>query len=202
MAHGLLELATRRPTLCISGINYGENLGLSLTCSGTLGAAFEAYSHGVPAIAVSLQTPLRMMHTNAFPALDWSLAVRTTRRLAELALRRGLPPQTAVLNVNVPAGAKADCRLRLTRQSRRSASVFAVPGRRPSESPFRLAVVASPALDQAEPESDIRALILEHVISVTPLGWDMSANAAWREAWLMTDGEDAPTDGSDRLRRE
>ena len=80
--------------------------------------------------------------------------------------------------------------------------MFAVPGRRPLESPFRLAVVASPALDQAEPESDIRALILEHVISVTPLGWDMSANAAWREAWLMTDGEDAPTDGSDRLRRE
>ena len=189
VAHGVLELADRRPALCISGVNYGENLGLSLTCSGTLGAALEAHSHGVPAIAVSLQTPLRLMRTNAFPALDWSVAVRTTRRLARQALRQGLPPGTAILNVNVPAGAAADCRLRLTRQSRMSASVFAVPGRRALEAPFWLRTVVSPRLDQAEPDSDIRALLFERMISVTPLSCDMSANAASNDWWLTTDGE-------------
>lgn len=38
VAHGILELAEHTPDLCISGINYGENLGSCLTCSGTLGA--------------------------------------------------------------------------------------------------------------------------------------------------------------------
>ena len=44
-AHAVLELADRKPDLCISGINYGGNLGLSITGSGTLGAAWEASSH-------------------------------------------------------------------------------------------------------------------------------------------------------------
>jgi 5'-nucleotidase len=192
VAHGLLELADRRPALCISGVNYGENVGLSLTCSGTLGAALEAHSHGVPAIAVSLQTPLRLMRTRTYPALDWSLAVRTTRRPAKQALQRGLPPETAILNVNVPHGAAADCRLRLTRQSRMSASVFAAPGRRPLDAPFWLRTIVSPRLDQAEPDSDIRALLIDSMISITPLGWDMSANAAWNDSWLMTDREHTP----------
>ena len=40
VAHGVLELADRKPDLCVSGINYGENLGTCLTCSGTMGALF------------------------------------------------------------------------------------------------------------------------------------------------------------------
>ena len=42
VAHGILEIADRKPDLCISGINYGENLGQTVTCSGTLGAAIES----------------------------------------------------------------------------------------------------------------------------------------------------------------
>ena len=48
----------RKPDLVISGINYGENIGSDVTISGTLGAAFEAASIGIPSIAVSLQTPI------------------------------------------------------------------------------------------------------------------------------------------------
>lgn len=55
VSHGILELAYKKPDLCISGINYGENLGLSLTCSGTIGAALEADSYEIPSIAVSRQ---------------------------------------------------------------------------------------------------------------------------------------------------
>jgi len=36
VAHAMLELVDRKPDLCLCGINYGENLGLSLTCSGTV----------------------------------------------------------------------------------------------------------------------------------------------------------------------
>ena len=55
VSHGILELAYRKPDLCISGINYGENLGLSISCSGTIGAAFEADSYDIPSIAISRQ---------------------------------------------------------------------------------------------------------------------------------------------------
>lgn len=38
VAHGVLELTDKKSDLCISGINYGENMRSGLTCSGTLGA--------------------------------------------------------------------------------------------------------------------------------------------------------------------
>lgn len=43
VAHGVLELADRKPALCISGINYGENLGQSLPRSGIVGAVLRHF---------------------------------------------------------------------------------------------------------------------------------------------------------------
>ena len=59
-----------KPDLLISGINYGENIGTDITVSGTLGAAFEAASIGIPAIAVSLQTPFK--YHLEYGKVDWS----------------------------------------------------------------------------------------------------------------------------------
>ena len=50
------------PDLVVSGINYGENLGNMISCSGTVGAALEATSHGVAALAVSKQTDIASHH--------------------------------------------------------------------------------------------------------------------------------------------
>ena len=55
--HGVLEIIGTRPALVVSGINYGENLGTGVTVSGTVGAALEAATMGIPAMAVSLQVP-------------------------------------------------------------------------------------------------------------------------------------------------
>jgi 5'-nucleotidase len=54
--YALLELVPRKPALCISGINFGENVGSWVTSSGTVGAAMEAANEGVAALAVSLET--------------------------------------------------------------------------------------------------------------------------------------------------
>lgn len=43
-----------KPELVLSGINHGYNVGFDIAYSGTLGAAFEAGRHGIPAIALSL----------------------------------------------------------------------------------------------------------------------------------------------------
>ncbi len=178
VAHAVLELADRLPDLCISGINYGENLGLSLTCSGTLGAAFEAHSQGVRGLAVSLATPLHLQHAQDYPKVDWTAAKRVTAMLAARILERGLPSSTSLLNVNVPADAGPGTGIRLTRQSRLSHSVFTRPGPRRLDAGLRLRAELNPQLRSVEPDSDIYALCFDRVISVTPIGWDMTANSA------------------------
>src|SRR3972149_2595964 len=54
--HAILEVLPKPPELVVSGINYGENLGTGVTVSGTVGAALEAASLGIPALAISLET--------------------------------------------------------------------------------------------------------------------------------------------------
>ena len=180
VAHGVLELAGRRPDLCISGINYGENLGQALTCSGTLGAAFEAYTHGIPAIAASRQAPIDMQHRTDYPELDWTASQRVIALLAARILAEGLPAETSLLNVNVPASAGPATAIRQTRQSRWSSTRFGRPGRHSFEAPWQLGFEPDPQAGQDEPGSDIHAFFVEQAISVTAISWDMSANARWQ----------------------
>ena len=63
---GLFVVSDRIPDLVVSGINYGENLGADLTISGTVGAAWEAASYGIPALAVSLQTDMNSLINHIF----------------------------------------------------------------------------------------------------------------------------------------
>ena len=54
--HAIMEIMPQPPDLVVSGINYGENLGHSVTISGTVGAALEGAAAGIPSLAVSLET--------------------------------------------------------------------------------------------------------------------------------------------------
>jgi len=47
--HGI----SQRPSLVVSGINFGQNIGPLATLSGTVGAAETALARGIPALAVS-----------------------------------------------------------------------------------------------------------------------------------------------------
>lgn len=49
-------LLNKQPDLVISGINNGANLGTDVLYSGTVGAALEAYIHGIPAMAISVSS--------------------------------------------------------------------------------------------------------------------------------------------------
>ncbi|MBN2044299.1 MAG: 5'/3'-nucleotidase SurE [Anaerolineales bacterium] len=82
--------------LVMSGINPHANIGDDVTYSGTVTAALEAVIGGVPGIAVSVHT------TSAHQgARDYRSAALAGRRVAELVLKKGLPPRTG-LSVNVP----------------------------------------------------------------------------------------------------
>jgi 5'-nucleotidase len=93
MKVALANIVTQKPDLVVSGINRGANLGLAAYISGTAGAAREAASQGIPAIASSL----------AMPATDYSAAAEATLHVARYVKEHGLPPGV-FLNVNVPAG--------------------------------------------------------------------------------------------------
>jgi 5'-nucleotidase len=85
-------LLPEKPSLVVSGINKGANLGDDISYSGTISAAFEATLLGVPAFAISLATRKNY---------KFQPAALFAQGLAQKILRYGLPSDT-FLNVNVP----------------------------------------------------------------------------------------------------
>ena len=84
------------PTLVVSGINKGWNLGDDVTNSGTVAGALEGMLHGIPSMAVSLED---------CPRASYSVAGQYAEKLAKHILKSGLPNET-ILNVNVPGSIK------------------------------------------------------------------------------------------------
>lgn len=102
-AEGVAEIAERKPDLLISGINYGCNMGLSLTSSGTMGAGFEVYSLGIPVLAISLETNMQdAMDSKDYADIDFSSAKEAAEYWIEDMLFSGSGYD--FLNVNIPYG--------------------------------------------------------------------------------------------------
>ena len=174
--HGLNVLFTEhQPDLLISGINYGENLGSNLTISGTIGAAIEGASQGIPALAVSLQTEQGAYYH--YSDQNWNVAVHFLSYFANILLTHLLPFDVDVLKVDVPGTATLQTPWRLTRLSRKLyyTSSLKNPSLESTPGDAKLHV----QVDQAslEPESDIYALAIDRVISVTPLSLDCTSRA-------------------------
>lgn len=87
--HGRLM---ERPTLVVSGINHGPNMGEDVFYSGTVAAATEGALQGVPAIAASLVTR---------QPTDFSEPAAMVADLVRQLLERGLP-ERLLLNLNFP----------------------------------------------------------------------------------------------------
>ncbi|HET8839293.1 MAG TPA: 5'/3'-nucleotidase SurE [Flavobacteriaceae bacterium] len=87
------EILKRKPDLCVSGINHGSNSSINVIYSGTMSAAVEAGTEGIPAIGFSF--------------LDYSLTAnmepigKFVKTITQLVLKNGLP-KGVVLNVNLP----------------------------------------------------------------------------------------------------
>ena len=170
----MVELVPRPPDLVISGINYGENMGSGITVSGTIGAAIEAACFGLPALAVSLQTPGEF-HYNPSDTVDFTAAAAFSRQFAQMMLAHQLPSDVDILKVDVPSDATPDTSWRITRASRQS---YYVPLLRPTPTgDGRLEMDYKVQIDMAtlEPDSDIQALAVDRVVSVCPLSIDMTS---------------------------
>lgn len=174
VAYALVELVPHLPDLCLSGINFGENLGTSVTGSGTIGAALEAADGRVPALAVSLEVD-QQFHYNHSDEVDFSAAAHFTRKFASRMLAGTLPADVDVLKVDVPCDATPETPWRATRQSRQRYFHALPSGRSSLAEKRRLGYRMGFETETLEPDSDIHALAVERIVSVTPLSLDLTS---------------------------
>ena len=179
VSHAVLEITGRTPDLCVSGINYGENLGMSVFHSGTIGAVHEASSYGIPGLAVSLQAGVEQHHAADYQRMDWRAAQYFTRALAAQILEDGLSGDISLLNVNVPGDATPQTEVRVTTQSRQDYLVLERPPSRDFTAPLRLETAVRIDESILEADCDIRAFALDRVVSVTPMTWSLTARERW-----------------------
>ena len=171
---GLHAILKRLPDLVVSGINYGENPATDITMSGTVGAALEAAAHGIPSLAVSLE----LENEDWFGysrAVDFSTAAFFTHRFAKLLLEKPMPEDVDLLNLNIPAGATPATPWKVTRLSRNRYFMPFLKAEKPGEvSQIDSAIRVLPD-DTTDTGSDVHALKVEKVVSVTPLSLDLTS---------------------------
>lgn len=178
--HALLELVPRRPALCVSGINFGENVGSRVTSSGTLGAAMEAAAEGVPALAASLETDQAYHHQHS-TEIDFAAAAHFTRYFAAQLLDKKMPPDVDVLKLDVPDDATPATPWRVTRLSREGYFRALPSGRRRLAEKRRLGYHIAVDRDRLEGDSDVHALMIDRVVSVTPISLDLTSRVLLSE---------------------
>lgn len=102
--HAILEIMPSPPDLVVAGINYGTNFGNGITISGTVGAALEGASYGIPALAVSLETDHKYHMSNSHE-VDFSVGAYFTQLFAAELLQKSFPEDMHVLKIEVPTDA-------------------------------------------------------------------------------------------------
>ncbi len=158
--HALLD---DRPTVCLSGVNHGSNMGEDVFYSGTVAAAMEATVLGIPSVAVSYAGP------DLTEGLGWSAPL--SELLAQV-LARPFPTDT-LFNVNLPPIPPEEVKgVRVTALGRRRYSDSLLRGRDPMGKPYYWIGSAVPTWS-GSPDSDFRA-VEEGFVSVTPLHLDLT----------------------------
>ena len=174
--HGVFEIVPGKPDLVVSGINYGENMGLGITVSGTVGAALEGAAAGIPALAISLETKIEH-HLSYSTEVDFSASAYFTTYFGKLLLAKRFPEDVAVLKVDIPSNATLETPWEITRLSK--ARMFeAIPPKRQSwNEPARVGYRFSDEISKAREGSDIHTVRIKRQVSVTPLSLDLTTRA-------------------------
>jgi 5'-nucleotidase len=89
------ELMPERPDFVFSGVNHGPNMGEDVLYSGTVAAAMEGVTLGVPSVAISFAGPISDLET--LQTYRDTLA-RLVQRIVKVTT---FPPAT-LLNINLP----------------------------------------------------------------------------------------------------
>jgi len=156
------------PDLLVSGINIGPNLGIDdLLTSGTIGAAFEAAIHNVPAIAVSYclsEITDKMPEKAKVSVKDLELAATLAYKAAKHVLESGMPPEVEIISINVPEN--ADCRkVKLTSLCYDGYGDIHTA----SKDGYRIKSWSLRHYPDGDPGTDLHAIKNDKCVSVTPI---------------------------------
>ncbi len=173
---GIFAIMKQMPDLVVSGINVGENISSdTVTTSGTIGAALEAASYGIPAIAASIQAIDQGdkfdMHHGAKHSFD--VATKILRRVATRVLQSGLPEGVDLLNLNVPVSAREDTEIVVTRLARKIFKTSVQERFDPRGRPYYW--IDGELIFSDEEGTDVQTVYQERKISITPLSLDSTA---------------------------
>lgn len=172
--HGVLEIVPHKPDLIVSGINYGENVGLGITISGTVGAAMEGANLGFPALAISLETDPHY-HLSHSEDIDFTTAGYFTAYFARILLEKKQFDEVDVLKVEVPRHATPETEWEVSRLSRLRYYV-PTPSKRTSwDEPGPIGYAHDNNLPHEKEGTDVYVLRTKKKVAVTPINLDMTA---------------------------
>lgn len=180
---GLFEIMGEKPDIMISGINTGFNIGKAeLTTSGTIGAAIEASSFGIPTIAVS-QSVTRddIKFENGSVEVDFSFAKKMLRKLAKHVLKKGMPEGCDLLNLNIPSNPVSD-EFEVVGLGERMYMPVIQTRLDPRGKPYYW--IDGNLCEFPEKGTDGNTLINEHKTTLTPLKIDQTGNKDAVREWL------------------
>ena len=182
--------------LVVCGINHGVNISRDITTSGTVCAAFEAVSMGIPSLAVSLYSdPKKAFKQDEdgqwHMEFDFTLAREVLREVVENIIDKGFPECVDLLNLNVPAYYKSK-KVKITTLSPKMlnkrvidksdedmAEIFNYSLDNPNDD---FVMITSKLNDDYQEGSDGYCLMVEKRPSLTPLTRDM--NCSILDDWL------------------
>ncbi len=172
--HGILELMESPPDLVVAGINYGENLTIGITISGTVGAALEGAALGIPSMAVSLEMS-KDYYLSHSEDIDFTGAKHFTWLFADLLLNHKMFSDVDVLKIDIPCDADPQTEWRVTKLSKHPYYVPVAPRRVNLEDANPMGFEIMLDKDEVEQNSDVQALAVDRVVSVTPLSLDLTS---------------------------
>lgn len=177
---GITGLLKNLPTMVVSGINEGSNLGDDTLYSGTVAAAMEGRYLGLPAMAISLVGDV---------CQHYSTAGEVAKQVIQRFMQNPLPRYT-ILNVNVPDIPYKEIQgFEVTRLGRRHIAEKMIKDKDPRGKDIYWIGTAGPEEDAGE-GTDFYA-ISQNKVSITPLKIDLTHHDAVVELkpWVKGLGE-------------
>ncbi len=172
--HGILRILDVKPDLVVSGINYGENLALGVSVSGTVGAAMEAASFGIPALAVSLETD-KEHHLSYSNDIDFDSAAYFAALFAKKLLEKEFPPEVRLMKIDLPREAIPETPWRMVRLSPNPYYRPIMKKKHPWDEPHLIDYEVGANWEIEPKDTDVYTMHKRREVAVTPLTLDFTA---------------------------
>lgn len=183
---GINYVMDEKPDLVVTGINSGVNLSNDIvTTSGTICAAIESVSHGVPAIAVSLFIDEDSFSQDEsgewYMDIDFSSAQKVVINLVEKVLDEGFPDNVNLLNLNIPSKMLSD-ELKVTKFADRMLD-HAVNDTKDDDGNDCIMIMPN-LINEYDEDTDGYCLMVEKRPSLTPINLDFNGDRDKLDEWL------------------